>query len=155
MAFASSNLGALSPTLFSTNPFSHHRLSSLSPPTPARRLPRSPPRRVVRRRALREWNEYEEALKRKDLAGALRFLKSIESDDDELRLDASSSSRLGELGFIGTERDWEVLDTCLNADDMKLVANAYGFLKNRGFLAYFGKFRNLGKFIFYFYLFLG
>ncbi|XLR23293.1 hypothetical protein S83_051193, partial [Arachis hypogaea] len=33
--------------------------------------------------------------------------------------------------------DWEVLDTRLNADDMKLVANAYRFLKDGGFLPNF------------------
>ncbi|KAL5549528.1 hypothetical protein UlMin_004759 [Ulmus minor] len=99
----------------------------------------------ILRSALREWKEYEEAVKRKDLAGALRFLKSM--DDEQLRIEHgngdSTRSRLAELGFSWLERDWEVLDTCLNADDMKLVANAYGFLKDRGFLPNFGKFRNI------------
>ena len=69
-----------------------------------------------------------------------------------------------ELGLVvGYERDWEVLDTCLNADDMKLVCSAYGFLKDRGFLSNFGKCRNNGiicfkiqffwAFLFYFILF--
>jgi hypothetical protein len=39
----------------------------------------------------------------------------------------------------------------LNADDMRLVSSAYGFLKNRGFLPSFGKFSNIGKFIFSFF----
>lgn len=102
------------------------------------------------RSALREWKEYEEAVKRKDLAGALRFLKSVEH---ELRLEPSNgSSRFGhELGLSGFQRDWEVLDTCLNADDMRLVGNAFKFLKDRGFLPNFGKFRNIGNPFFRFF----
>ncbi|KAI4323238.1 hypothetical protein L6164_022859 [Bauhinia variegata] len=99
--------------------------------------------------ALREWREYEEAVKRKDLAGALRFLKSIENQNPAQLFDASSSvaghtkSRFDELKLFGPQRDWEVLDTCLNANDMKLVGNAYKFLKDRGFLPNFGKCRNI------------
>lgn len=110
-----------------------------------------PKRQVVPRSALREWKEYEEAVKRKDLAGALRFLKSVEDQQSPVEsvdgsfLAESTRSRLGELGLLGRERDWEVLDTCLNADDLKLVGNAYGFLKDRGFLPSFGKFRNIGN----------
>ncbi|CAJ1958175.1 unnamed protein product [Sphenostylis stenocarpa] len=105
------------------------------------------------RRAFREWREYEEAVKRKDLAGALRFLKSLEAERprpvepllDSVSL-ATESTRLRflELERFGPQRDWEVLDTCLNADDMKLVANAYRFLRDRGFLPNFGKCRNIG-----------
>ncbi|KAF9606789.1 hypothetical protein IFM89_028165 [Coptis chinensis] len=47
------------------------------------------------------------------------------------------------LSFLGTGRDWEVLDACLNADDMKLVGNAYKFLQDRGFLPSFGITRNI------------
>ncbi|KAF5728116.1 hypothetical protein HS088_TW21G00259 [Tripterygium wilfordii] len=102
-------------------------------------------------RALREWQEYEEAVKRKDLARALRFLKTIETskknnDPVELIDDGNSSNkiRLGELGLYGgSQRDWEVLDACLNADDMRLVGSAYQFLKEKGFLPNFGKFRNI------------
>ncbi|KAJ9673073.1 hypothetical protein PVL29_026381 [Vitis rotundifolia] len=90
-------------------------------------------------RALREWREYEDAVKEKDLARALRFLKSVETNPIEPFNDSSSS----ELGLVQSERDWEVLDTCLNADDMKLVGSAYSFLKNRGFLPNFGKCRNI------------
>ncbi|KAG7012072.1 hypothetical protein SDJN02_26980, partial [Cucurbita argyrosperma subsp. argyrosperma] len=99
-------------------------------------------------RAIREWQEYEEAVKRKDLAEALRFLESlgresaIEPTNDSARSD-SAPSALGNPRLSGWERDWEVLDTCLNADDMKLVANAYGFLRDRGFLPNFGKCRNI------------
>lgn len=46
-------------------------------------------------------------------------------------------------GFAGSERDWEVLDTCLNADDMRLVGSAYSFLQDRGFLPNFGKCKNI------------
>ncbi|BBH01458.1 hypothetical protein with DUF2431 [Prunus dulcis] len=92
---------------------------------------------------------YEEAVKRKDLAGALRFLQSIETQQNPIEFVNGSLPadpnlpRLGELGFVGQERDWEVLDTCLNADNMKLVGKAYGFLKDKGFLPSFGKFRNV------------
>lgn len=91
-------------------------------------------------------------MKRKDLAGALGFLKSMENNhnknDPIERVNGSASTeltryRLAELGLAGYERDWEVLDTCLNADDMKLVGSAYGFLKDRGFLPNFGKCRNI------------
>ncbi|KAF9674468.1 hypothetical protein SADUNF_Sadunf10G0130300 [Salix dunnii] len=119
--------------------------------------PRTPPNRnfkAIPRAALREWKEYEDAVKRKDLARALRFLKSKETltNNDSLADSANGSftndsatrSGLGDLGlFDGLERDWEVLDTCLNADDMRLVSSAYGFLKNRGFLPSFGKFSNI------------
>ncbi|KAJ0100252.1 hypothetical protein Patl1_20831 [Pistacia atlantica] len=103
-------------------------------------------------KALREWQEYEEAVKRKDLARALRFLKSVEQNKTnnpvELSngpsLTESNQPRVPEFGlFDGSERDWEVLDTCLNADDLRLVASAYTFLKNRGFLPNFGKYSSI------------
>ncbi|KAJ7948983.1 ATP-dependent zinc metalloprotease [Quillaja saponaria] len=99
-------------------------------------------------RALREWREYEDAVKRKDLAGALRFLKSMENENPIEAFGGSSPfeaarSRFVELGLFGPQRDWDVLDTCLNADDMKLVGNAYKFLRDRGFLPNFGKCRNI------------
>ena len=100
--------------------------------------------------AFREWREYEEAVKRKDLAGALRFLKSLESQNQVEIYENSSTadshmSRFREWELYGPQKDWEVLDTCLNADDMKLVGNAYKFLKDRGFLPNFGKCRNIGE----------
>ncbi|KAG8492851.1 hypothetical protein CXB51_010161 [Gossypium anomalum] len=102
-------------------------------------------------RALREWQEYEEAVKKKDLATALSFLISIEKDnsDDSVEENGSLStqsarSRIGDLGFFGgSVRDWEVLDTCLNADDMRLVGMAYEFLKAKGFLPNFGRFSSI------------
>ncbi|XP_042499069.1 uncharacterized protein LOC122077250 [Macadamia integrifolia] len=106
-------------------------------------------RRSIRTRALREWQEYEDAVKEKDLARALRFLKSLEG----LSIQSSASptpasispilTPADDLKLFRTERDWEVLDTCLNADDMKLVGSAYAFLKDRGFLPTFGKCRNI------------
>ncbi|GKV44358.1 hypothetical protein SLEP1_g51552 [Rubroshorea leprosula] len=45
--------------------------------------------------------------------------------DDSLSIE-SPRPQLGELGFgCELERDWEVLDTCLNASDMRLVGSAY------------------------------
>ncbi|KAL0715093.1 hypothetical protein Bca4012_064415 [Brassica carinata] len=85
--------------------------------------------RLRRPSALRE---YEDAVKRKDLAGALRFLKTIQIDKQP---DAIESAPQG--------LDWEVLDACLNADDMRLVGSAFRFLKDRGLLPNFGKFTNI------------
>ncbi|CAK9308516.1 unnamed protein product [Citrullus colocynthis] len=99
-------------------------------------------------RALRKWQDYEEAVKRKDLAEALRFLESFDRESaiepiNDSAPAGSAPSALGNPRLSGWERDWEVLDTCLNADDMKLVADAYGFLRDRGFLPNFGKCRNI------------
>lgn len=90
-------------------------------------------------------------MKRKDLARALRFLKSIENNNSSepnkqagVSLSAESTTpRLDALGMLEYERDWEVLDTCLNADDMRLVGSAFRFLKERGFLPNFGKFGSI------------
>ncbi|OUZ99519.1 hypothetical protein BVC80_531g17 [Macleaya cordata] len=108
----------------------------------------------IRTRALREWQEYEEAVKEKDLARALKFLKSLENNlqiQQQQQQPSTSSSipsipSLGggdDLSFLRPERNWEVLDACLNADDMKLVGSAYKFLRDRGFLPNFGKCRNI------------
>lgn len=95
---------------------------------------------LIRARAVAEWHEYEEAVKKKDLARALRFLRDVPVELDDYPIRPSS---VRQLGFPEMERDWEVLDTCLNADDMKLVGTAYAFLKDRGFLPNFGKYRNI------------
>ncbi|XP_043699459.1 uncharacterized protein LOC122650195 isoform X2 [Telopea speciosissima] len=106
-------------------------------------------RRSRRTRALREWQEYEDAVKEKDLGRALRFLKSLEGLSIQSSASPTSASippipsSGDDLKLFRTERDWEVLDTCLNADDMKLVGSAYAFLKDRGFLPNFGKCRNI------------
>lgn len=73
--------------------------------------------------ALREWREYEDAVKRKDLAGALRFLKTVQVIDKQ----AAESINIAAAPAL----DWEVLDACLNADDMRLVGSAFRFLKDR------------------------
>ncbi|KAF1898238.1 hypothetical protein Lal_00033004 [Lupinus albus] len=104
------------------------------------------------KKAIREWREYEDAVKRKDLSRALTFLKSLETEQQPLEpfgegslssLAESTRSRFLELERFGPQKDWEILDTCLNADDMKLVGNAYKFLRDRGFLPNFGKCRNM------------
>ncbi|CAH8352219.1 unnamed protein product [Eruca vesicaria subsp. sativa] len=121
-------------------------MASLSPPSCLRNLflSPSPPhpfsrpisrRHLVRRpSALREWREYEDAVKRKDLAGALRFLKTVQTDKQTESMVVSAPPR----GL-----DWEVLDACLNADDMRLVGSAFRFLKDRALLPNFGKFTNI------------
>ncbi|KAL3820907.1 hypothetical protein ACJIZ3_006812 [Penstemon smallii] len=93
--------------------------------------------RTISTRAFKEWQEYEEAVKEKDLARALRFLKDfpVELENSSIELTRPENDEL--------ERDWEVLDTCLNADDMRLVGSAYAFLKDKGFLPNFGKYRNI------------
>ncbi|XP_065864881.1 uncharacterized protein [Euphorbia lathyris] len=126
-----------SPHLFSS------QVSFLSIQTPRNKKTKLVPK------ALKEWREYEDAVKRKDLARALRFLKSVETANSAEKVsdslsDESPQRGISDLGFYdGSLRDWEVLDTCLNADDMRLVGSAYGFLKNRGLLPNFGKFSNI------------
>lgn len=82
-------------------------------------------------------------MKKKDLARALRFLKR----KDELEDSPAESTRPvdNEFRLFGIDRDLQVLNTCLNADDMRLVGSAYAFLTDRGLLANFGKYRNIGK----------
>ncbi|KAK3042647.1 hypothetical protein RJ639_000899 [Escallonia herrerae] len=95
-------------------------------------------------KALTGWQEYEDAVKNKDLARALRFLKNIPAVPDESPIELTQSRvDAGGLGLIGLDRNWEVLDTCLNADDMRLVGSVYGFLQKRGFLPNFGKYRSI------------
>ncbi|XVE53450.1 hypothetical protein DITRI_Ditri03aG0004100 [Diplodiscus trichospermus] len=145
---ASSSL--LSPKIFP--PFLSSHSSRLSHPYPISFI--SPSRKTIHYyppRVLREWQEYEEAVRRKDLATALSFLISIEKDNGDNPVEENTSlstdstrSQLGGLGFVGWPlRDWEVLDTCLNADDMRLVGTAYGFLKAKGFLPNFGRFSSI------------
>ncbi|PKA64075.1 hypothetical protein AXF42_Ash005087 [Apostasia shenzhenica] len=116
-----------------------------------------PPRRISSKstlasRALREWQEYEDAVREKDLARALRFLKTMDAAPNLIRPTtprSPSSTPLFNSSISYTpdlprpEKDWEVLDTCLNADDMRLVGTAYAFLRDRGLLASFGKCKNI------------
>ncbi|CAH1434170.1 unnamed protein product [Lactuca virosa] len=104
--------------------------SELFPVNPCGSSHRLRLRCITTRAALTEWREYEEAVKEKDLGRALRFLQEIPLQG------------LG-LGELELQRDWQVLDTCLNADDMRLVGTAYAFLKDKGFLNYFGKYRSI------------
>ncbi|KAE8692006.1 Phosphoglycerate kinase 1 [Hibiscus syriacus] len=59
----------------------------------------------------------------------------MDNDDNPVEENGSLSTRsarsqLSDLNLLGgSARDWEVLDTCLNADDMRLVGTAYEFLK--------------------------
>ncbi|GLJ21504.1 hypothetical protein SUGI_0397520 [Cryptomeria japonica] len=78
-----------------------------------------------------EWKEFEDAVQEKELTRALRLLESLEYEDLELNNVGSSPSR-----------NWEILDTCLNCQDMELVARSFQFLYDRGFLPNFGKFKN-------------
>ncbi|XP_059075155.1 uncharacterized protein LOC131074670 [Cryptomeria japonica] len=80
-----------------------------------------------------EWKEFEDAVQEKELTRALRLLESLEYEDLELNNVGSSPSR-----------NWEILDTCLNCQDMELVARSFQFLYDRGFLPNFGKFKNTG-----------
>lgn len=128
---------------------SHQKCCFLFPQTPVQGKFK-PLRTKYLARALKEWQEYEDAVKRKDLARALRFLKN---KNDNNPIEPLSDSLMGESNrawlpeFVGGfDRDWEVLDTCLNADDLKLVASAYKFLQNRGFLPSFGKFSGIGNY---------
>ncbi|KAK4715110.1 hypothetical protein R3W88_021017 [Solanum pinnatisectum] len=82
--------------------------------------------RHLKIRALRE---YEQAVKDKDLSRALRYLRE--------------DSSIGKLDWSPIERDWQVLDTCLNADDMRLVGSAYTFLKDKGLLPNFAKYNTI------------
>lgn len=86
----------------------------------------------IKTRALTEWREYEEAVKDKDLGKALGFLQQIEIQYS--------------INDLELQRDWQVLDTCLNADDIRLVASAYSYLKDKGFLIHFGKYRSIGNY---------
>ncbi|CAH9100498.1 unnamed protein product [Cuscuta epithymum] len=97
--------------------------------------------RMNRTGALKDWKDYDQALKDKDLTRALRFLKSIPVQPKEESWIESGRYR-SELDWARAarqERNWEVLDTCLNADDMRLVAGAYTFLKGMDLLPNFGK----------------
>lgn len=95
-------------------------------------------------KALKEWREYEDALREKDLARALRFLRSMELEPLPAEESSVDSVSYVPADYPRTARDWEVLDACLNADDMRLVGSAYSFLQDRGFLPNFGKFKNIG-----------
>ncbi|CAL4889714.1 unnamed protein product [Urochloa decumbens] len=84
--------------------------------------------------AVKEWREFEDAVRRKDLSGALSFLQSVEPAAAATQVVAAP---------VPPGRDWEVLDACIDADDMRLVGRAYQFLLDRGVLTSFGKCKNI------------
>ncbi|VAI56614.1 unnamed protein product [Triticum turgidum subsp. durum] len=130
-----------------TSPFtSTAALSASQPASPSSKrflpFPSRPPRPGTRVRAdsLREWSEFEDAVESKDLSRALRFLQSVEpASYPEASTNAATQVALP----LSPGRDWEVLDTCIDADDMRLVGRAYQFLSDRGVLANFGKCKNI------------
>ncbi|CAH9053973.1 unnamed protein product [Cuscuta europaea] len=101
--------------------------------------------RMNRTGALKDWKDYDQAVKDKDLTRALRFLKSTPvQPKEESWIDSSRyPSELDWARAARQERNWEVLDTCLNADDMRLVAGAYTFLKGMDLLPNFGKYSSI------------
>lgn len=138
MASSSSSSSSLAP--LSLSPL-HLPTSSKPRPFPPQTLilPSVRPALRSRVKALREWREYEDAVRDKDLARALRFLKTL-----EVPMASPADSVSYSPGWARPERDWEVLDTCLNADDMRLVGSAYQFLQDRGLLPNFGKCKSIG-----------
>ncbi|XP_066317919.1 uncharacterized protein [Miscanthus floridulus] len=89
--------------------------------------------------AVKEWREFEDAVRRKDLPRALRFLQSVEP----AAVAAPGTAAVQVAVPVPPGRDWEVLDACIDADDMRLVGRAYQFLVDRGVLAGFGKCKNI------------
>lgn len=124
-----------SPPLASTAAISARGVSSSKRFFP---FPRRPPHPGQRLRAgsLKEWREFEDAVRSKDLSRALRFLQSVDPYPDA---EAATQVALP----MPPGRDWEVLDACIDADDMRLVGRAYQFLSDRGLLANFGKCKNI------------
>ncbi|KAJ1278060.1 hypothetical protein BS78_04G051200 [Paspalum vaginatum] len=136
---------------------SHLPLASALTPSSPNRFIRSPSFRRPRRPRLRAgsvkewrefeddagavkegmWREFEDAVRRKDLSRALRFLQSVEPAA------AAGTAAMQVAVPVPTGRDWEVLDACIDADDMRLVGRAYQFLVDRGVLANFGKCKNI------------
>ncbi|CAO2037307.1 unnamed protein product [Urochloa humidicola] len=88
--------------------------------------------------AVKEWREFEDAVRRKDLSRALRFLQSVEP-----AAAAGTAATQVVAAPVPPGRDWEVLDACIDADDMRLVGRAYQFLVDRGVLTNFGKCKNI------------
>ncbi|CAM0946614.1 unnamed protein product [Alopecurus aequalis] len=100
----------------------------------------SRPGHRLRAGSLKEWREFEDAVESKDLSRALRFLQSVEP----ATYPKSAASASTQVALpVPPGRDWEVLDACIDADDMRLVGQAYQFLSDRGVLANFGKCKNI------------
>jgi hypothetical protein len=92
--------------------------------------------------AVKEWREFEDAVRSKDLSRALRFLQSVEPSAEAA---AGTAATQVVAAPLPPGRHWEVLDACIDADDMRLVGRAYQFLVDRGVLANFGKCKNIGE----------
>jgi len=125
--------------------FTSHKRFIRSPCFPPRRGPRLRAGSVKEWRefedeagAAKEWREFEDAVRRKDLPRALRFLQSVEPA-------AGTAATQVVAVPVPPGRDWEVLDACIDADDMRLVGRAYQFLVDRGVLDNFGKCKNIGE----------
>ncbi|XP_062223976.1 uncharacterized protein LOC133922605 [Phragmites australis] len=86
--------------------------------------------------SVKEWREFEDAVRSKDLSRALRFLQSVEPQE-------AGAAAMQVAVPVPPGRDWEVLDACIDADDMRLVGRAYQFLSDRGLLVNFGKCKNI------------
>nr|CAB3445732.1 unnamed protein product [Digitaria exilis] len=118
----------------STRAFPFHNRLPRSPHLPPRRGPRLRTGSVKEWRefedeagAVKEWREFEDAVRRRDLSRALRFLQSVEPAA------AGTAATQVAAAPVPPGRDWEVLDACIDADDMRLVGRAYQFLVDRGF----------------------
>ncbi|KAL5212451.1 hypothetical protein ABZP36_023298 [Zizania latifolia] len=103
-------------------------------------LPRRRGHRLRAGSSLKEWDDFEDAVRSKDLSRALRFLQSVEPQESY----TEAAGTVTQVALpVAPGRDWEVLDACINADDMRLVGRAYQFLSDRGVLANFGKCKNI------------
>lgn len=99
----------------------------------------------------RVWREYGKALQKKDLEKALRILEGVQVVEKWkeqpffLGEEEEEGEVEGEEKIIipSPPQDLRsVLDTCITATDMGLVARTYEFLQNRGLLPSFGKCKN-------------
>lgn len=109
----------------------------------------------------RVWREYGKAVEKKDLKKALRILESVqvvEKWKEQLPLPSSLPPPLPSWTSEEVEEEKEeeelvipsppqdlrnLLDTCLAATDMRLVARTYEFLQRKGLLPSFGKCKSI------------
>ncbi|MCO5550736.1 hypothetical protein L7F22_004227 [Adiantum nelumboides] len=102
----------------------------------------------------RVWREYGKALQKKDLKRALRILESVQMVekwreqpsflDLQQEQEGGNEDEEEEIIIPSPPQDLRnVLDTCVTATDMTLVARTYEFLQIRGLLPSFGKCKNI------------
>lgn len=95
----------------------------------------------------RVWREYGKAVEKKDLKKALRILESVqvvEKWKEQPPSWASEKEEEEELLIPSPPQDLRnLLDACLAATDMRLVAKTYDFLQLKGLLPSFGKCKNI------------